>query len=196
VPPELYALPRRVPRPDRRGPPTCCDASLPACHGRRTCPPGPIRGGVCCLRGACTPSASATSAGSKRDPPCRGRGPPCGLQEARSTLRPSCAPCVPPRLRHGRKTRYGWGARPDPTGTCPLQETPSLSWRENAGPQPLPEAGATQARTLEAVACRPGLGWDTRPRCAVPFRPPQVLAIVPSDAHAVSEGMPPFPPAA
>ena len=30
------------------------------------------------------------------------------------------------RLRHGRKTRYGWVARPYPTGTFTLQETPSL----------------------------------------------------------------------
>ena len=30
------------------------------------------------------------------------------------------------RLRHGRKTRYGWVARPYPTGTFTLQETPSF----------------------------------------------------------------------
>jgi len=30
----------------------------------------------------------------------------------------------------------------------------SCSWGLNAAPQPLPEAGATQERTLEAVGCR------------------------------------------
>src|SRR5262245_34372470 len=71
----------------------------------------------------------------------RVRGHPCGLQDSLSTLRPSCSPRVPPRLRHGRKTRYGWVARPYPTGTCTLQETPSFSWRENATPELLPGAG-------------------------------------------------------
>jgi hypothetical protein len=45
-------------------------------------------------------------------------------------------------------------ATPYPTGTFTLQETPSFSWRDNAAPQLLPEAGATQERTLEAVSCR------------------------------------------
>src|SRR5262245_11539205 len=83
----------------------------------------------------------------------RVRGHPCGLQDTLSTLRPSCSPRVPPRPRHGRKTRYGWVASPYPTGTFTLQETPSFSWRENARRQPLPEAGARHERTLEAV------GW-------------------------------------
>src|SRR5437867_7437233 len=48
-----------------------------------------------------------------------------------------CSPRVPPRLRHGGKTRYGWVANPYPTGTFTLQETPSLSWREHAWQQPL-----------------------------------------------------------
>src|SRR5499426_1681780 len=94
---------------------------------------------------------------SKLYQPFRRRGHPCGLQETLSTLRPSCSPRVPSRLRHGRKTRYGWVATPYPTGTFTLLETPSLSWRENAAPQLLPEAGAQ--RTLEAVSCTPSLGW-------------------------------------
>src|SRR5215472_18449174 len=72
----------------------------------------------------------------------RVRGHPCGLQDTLSTLRPSCSSCVPPRLRHGRKTRYGWVASPYPTGTFTLPETPSLSWRDNAWPELLPEANA------------------------------------------------------
>src|SRR6266571_6963732 len=88
----------------------------------------------------------------------RVRGHPYGLQDTLSTLRPSCSSCVRPRLRHGRKTRYGWVARPYPTRTFTLQETPSLSWRDNAAPQPLPEAGARHERTLEAVGCRRWFG--------------------------------------
>ena len=64
-----------------------------------------------------------------------------GLQGARSPLRPpgyavDASPllfAVSPRLRHGRKTRYGWMAHPYPTGTFTLPETPSLPWRDNAG---------------------------------------------------------------
>src|SRR5215813_661896 len=95
----------------------------------------------------------------------RVRGHPCGLQDTLSTLRPSCSPRVPPRLRHGRKTRYGWVASPYPTKTFTLQETPSLSWRDNAGPQP--HRGAVPRNTyhgrtaLPGVGCRPwfGAGW-------------------------------------
>ena len=72
----------------------------------------------------------------------RGRGSPCGLQDALSTLRPSCSPLS--RLRHGRKTRYGWVAHPYPTRTFTLPETPSLSWRENATLQARGIAGARQ----------------------------------------------------
>ncbi len=46
----------------------------------------------------------------------RGRSSPYGLQDTLSTPRPFCSPCSKPRLRPGRKTRYGWVARPDPTG--------------------------------------------------------------------------------
>src|SRR4029434_4022077 len=56
------------------------------------------------------------------------------LQGARSPLRPTgfavyASPilfAVSPRLRHGRKTRYGWMATPYPTGTFTLPETPSF----------------------------------------------------------------------
>ena len=62
------------------------------------------------------------------------------------------------RLRHGRKTRYGWVATPYPTRTFTLQETPSFSWRDNARPELRLEAGARHERTLEAVSSRPWLG--------------------------------------
>src|SRR5215470_7192422 len=97
-----------------------------------------------CLRCALKPSASATSTFSKLYQHFRVRGHPCGLQDALSTLRPSCSPRLQPRLRHGRKTRYGWVASPYPTGTFTLPETPSLSWRDNAAAQLLPKAGATE----------------------------------------------------
>ena len=56
------------------------------------------------------------------------------LQGARSPLRPpgyavDASPIlftVSPRLRHGRKTRYGWMTTPDPTETFTLPETPSF----------------------------------------------------------------------
>src|SRR5262249_12579620 len=97
---------------------------------------------------------------SKLYQPFRVRGHPCGLQDSLSTLRPSCSPRVPPRLRHGRKTRYGWVARPYPTGTCTLQETPSFSWRENAGHQAREIAAARHERRLFPVACMPSLGQE------------------------------------
>ncbi len=59
----------------------------------------------------------------------RRRGPPCGLQNSLSTLQLSCSPKTS-RLRHRRKTRYGWVATPFPTGTLTLQDKPSFAWRE------------------------------------------------------------------
>jgi hypothetical protein len=47
-------------------------------------------------------------------------------------------------------------ARPYPTGTFTLQETPSFSWRENIGRQARREAEAK--RKLYAVACTPMFG--------------------------------------
>src|SRR2546428_4038526 len=100
----------------------------------------------------------------------RVRGHPYGLQDALSTLRPSCSPQASLRLRHGRKTRYGWVASPYPTGTFTLQETPSLSWRDNARPQARERARAKHERRLFPVACRPllGVGSGTGHRLAAP----------------------------
>ena len=131
------------------------DVSLPACHGLRT--PADLHNlaksvALMLPSGALKPSASAMAM-SKLYQHFRVRGHPYGLQDTLSTLRPSCSSCVPPQLRHGRKTRYGWVASPYPTRTFTLQETPSFSWRDNAAPQSRPEAGAQ--RTLEGVGCRP-----------------------------------------
>jgi hypothetical protein len=63
-PQELETLHRRVPRQERLGPPTCCDVSLPACHGLRTPADLPLLArpdGHVWPAGACKPSASATS---------------------------------------------------------------------------------------------------------------------------------------
>jgi hypothetical protein len=101
------------------GLPTFFDVSLPAGHGLRTPADLPILAdadGLVLPSGACKPSASALAM-SKLYPHVRGRGHPYGLQDALSTLRPSCSPGSGPRLRHGRQTRYGWVANPDPTGT-------------------------------------------------------------------------------
>src|SRR5712671_5076925 len=126
-------------------------------------PPPPRHvGGLMLPSGALKPSASAIAM-SKLYQHFRVRGHPYGLQDALSTLRPSCAPGSRPRRRHGRKTRYGWVARPSPTGTFTPQETPSLSWRDNAGPQAPPMAGARNERRLLAVACRPMLGAAPAP---------------------------------
>jgi hypothetical protein len=79
---------------------------------------------------------------SQRSQHCRGRGHPDGLQDARSTLRPSGSPQVAVRLRPGRTTRYGWGASPSPTRPFTWPETPSVAWRDNARAQPRLEAAA------------------------------------------------------
>ena len=128
VPQELETLSRRFPRQERLGLPTCFDGSLPACRGLRTPADLPLLAttdGRVLPSGALKPSASAIAM-SKLYQHFRGRGSPCGLQDTLSTLRPSCSPGSRPRLRHGRKTRYGWVASPYPTGTCTLQETPSF----------------------------------------------------------------------
>jgi hypothetical protein len=134
------------------GLPKFFDISLPACRGLRTPADRPLLAkadGLVLPSGALKPSASATS---------RFEAVPA-LQGARSPLRPTgysvyASPilfAVSPRLRHGRKTQYGWMAHPYPTGTFTLQETPSLSWRENARGEPRPMAGVTQERTLLGV---------------------------------------------
>jgi hypothetical protein len=113
---------------ERWGPPKGFDASLPACHGLRTPAALPLLAnpdGRVWPSGAFKPSASAIAM-SQLYQHFRGRGSPCGLQATLSTLRPSCSRGSSPRLRHGRKTRYGWVARPYPTGTFTLQETPSF----------------------------------------------------------------------
>jgi hypothetical protein len=162
-------------RQERLGPPQCCHVSLPACHGLRTpadLPPLANTGGLG------LPAGCGHTLGVRNKRPCAAVP---ALQGTRLPLRPpgyagDASPilfAVSPRLRHGRKTRYGWVATPSPTGTFTLQETPSLSWRKNAGAQPLPEAGATQERTLEAVRCSAwfGVAWGQRLALAPTSRP-------------------------
>ena len=139
---------------ERLGLPKFFDVSLPACHGLRT--PADLHNlatsvALMLPSGALKPSASAIAM-SKLYQHFRVRGHPYGLQDALSTLRPSCSPQASLRLRHGRKTRYGWVASPYPTGTFTLQETPSLSWRDNAGPQPRLAAAARHERRLAGAA--------------------------------------------
>ena len=123
------------------------DVSLPACHGLRT--PADLHNlatsvALMLPSGALKPSASAIAM-SKLYQHFRVRGHPYGLQDALSTLRPSCSPQASLRLRHGRKTRYGWVASPYPTGTFTLQDTPSFSWRDNGKAQ---RRGLTHPRLL------------------------------------------------
>ena len=101
-----------------------------ACGLRRTFTPSPIRVLSCCLRCTLKPSASATSLSRS----CT------STSGCASPLRPTgCSVYASPvlfaafrRLRHRRKTRYGWVASPYPTGTFTPQEAPSLSRRDNA----------------------------------------------------------------
>jgi hypothetical protein len=117
------------PQPVPMGPPTCGGVSRPA--GRGLGPPVALRSrATAAARG--WPAVRVTTLGVRhtrlatRYQPFRGRGPPDGLQDARSTLRPSCASWSSRRRRPGRQTRDGWVARPDPTGTLTRHETPSF----------------------------------------------------------------------
>jgi hypothetical protein len=170
---------------ERLGLPKFFDASLPACHGLRT--PADLHNlaksvALMLPSGALKPSASAIAM-SKLYQHFRVRGHPYGLQDALSTLRPSCSPQASLRLRHGRKTRYGWVASPYPTGTFTLQETPSLSWRDNARCQARQAAGARHERRLFAVACTPWFGGvlvDT------PWLEHSAAQVSPSRGHGVA----------
>ncbi len=95
---------------ERLGPPTCFDVSLPACHGLRT--PADLHlladTAVRVLpSGAFKPSASALAM-SKLYQHFRVRGPPCGLQDTLSTLRPSCSPCPHGSAMDARLDTGGW----------------------------------------------------------------------------------------
>jgi hypothetical protein len=142
---------------ERLGPPTCFDASLPACHDLWTPADLPI---LAMTDALVLPSVCVQTLGVRNK---RHFEAVPALQGTRLPLRPtgysvdasSLLFTVSPRLRHGRKTRYGWVATPYPTGTFTLQETPSFSWRSNAGAHLRLAAGARHERTLEAVACTP-----------------------------------------
>jgi hypothetical protein len=114
------------------GLPGFSSVSLPACHGLWT--PADLR--VLAKSDASVlPSVYVKTLGvrnmliSKLYQHFRAHGRPYGLQDSLSTLRPACSPL--PRLRHGRKTRYGWVANPCPTGTCTPQDTPGFARRDN-----------------------------------------------------------------
>jgi len=101
-----------------------------ACGLRRIFTSLPFSDDVVLPSGPLRPSASATTPISKLYQHFRERGFPYGLQDSLSTLHLSCSPQLS-RLRHRRKTRYGWVASPFPTGTFTLQDTPSFAWRDN-----------------------------------------------------------------
>jgi hypothetical protein len=152
------------------GPPPFFDASLPACHGLWTPADLPLLAkadGRVLPSGAFIPSASATRAFSKLFPPFRVCGHPYGLQDALSTLRPSCSPCLGPRLRHGRQTRYGRAASPYPTGTFTLSETPSLLGARTPG----------MSRALLRVGSMPWFGSHAHCRPPLPTTYPPLLPL-------------------
>ena len=143
---------------ERLGPPTFFDASLPACHGLRT--PADLhilaKTDALVLPSVCVKTLGVRNKRLFEAVPA--------LQGARSPLRPTgyavyASPilfAVSPRLRHGRKTRYGWMATPYPTGTFTLPETPSFSWRDNARASAALGSGSAAGAVLEAVG-RKGL---------------------------------------
>ena len=122
-------------RQEPLGLPKFFDASLPACHGLWTPADLPI---LALTDDLVLPSVTVNTLGIRNNPFFEAVP---ALQEARSSLRPAgfsayASPVLFAdslcRLRHRRKTRYGWVASPYPTGTFTLQDTPSLSWRDNA----------------------------------------------------------------
>ena len=147
-------------RQELLGPPKFFNVSLPACHGLRTPADLPTLANT---GGLVLPSVCVQTLGVRNK---RHFEAVPALQGTRLPLRPTgysvdASPIlftVSPRLRHGRKTRYGWVANPYPTGTFTLQETPSLSWRKNARPELLGAAGARHERTLFPVSSRPLFG--------------------------------------
>ena len=95
---------------ERLGLPKFFDASLPACHGLRT--PADLHNlaksvALVLPSGALKPSASAIAM-SKLYQHFRVRGHPCGLQDTRSTLRPSCSPCLHDSAMDARRDTGGW----------------------------------------------------------------------------------------
>ena len=114
------------------GLPEFSNASLPACHGLRT--PADLH--TLAFPGALVlPSVHVKTLGV-RNYSFRSCTSTSGCA---SPLRPTgCSVYASPvlftafqRLRHRRKTRYGWVASPYPTGTSTPQEAPSLSRRDN-----------------------------------------------------------------
>ena len=134
---------------ERLGLPKFFDVSLPACHGLRT--PADLHNLAKSVArmlpsGALKPSASAIAM-SKLYQHFRVRGHPCGLQDALSTLRPSCSPLyltTPPWTQDSIRV----GGYPLPDRDFHPARDAKLAWRDNAG---------HQAR-LAAVACMPLFG--------------------------------------
>ena len=111
------------------GLPKFFDGSLPACHGLRTPADLSI---LAFTDGLVLPSVCVKTLGSRNK---RLFEAVPALQGTRLPLRPTgCSvyassilfTASSSRLRHGRKTRYGWVANPYPTGTFTLPETPSF----------------------------------------------------------------------
>jgi hypothetical protein len=119
-----------------------------ACGLRRTCSASPQRRRWCGLRCAFTPAASATSCSRSGPSAAGGAVTPLACRMRCRRVAPRGRRVPPPR-RQGRQTRDGWVARPDPPGTFTREDTPSVSWRENA---PRSAAGATPPPTSDLAA--------------------------------------------
>ena len=147
------------------GLPEFSDVSLPACHGLWT--PADLHT-LAFLDASVLPSVYVKTLGVRNH-----SSRSCTSTSGRaSPLRPTgfsvyASPVLFTafrRLRHGRKTRYGWVASPYPTGTFTPQEAPSLSRRDNVQAQP-PRVSAVgcSAQLACLYGCAADLGEATSP---------------------------------
>ena len=111
------------------GPPKFLSASLPACHGLWTPADLPI---LALSDGLVLPSADVKPLGV-RNYSFRSCSSTSGCAVTPAAYRILCLRFIHllfaallALLRNGRKTRYGWLAKPYPTGTFTLQDTPSF----------------------------------------------------------------------
>jgi hypothetical protein len=154
-----YAAPSH--RQEPLGPPKFLCASLPACHGLWT--PADLSTlallGVLVLPSAdVKPSASATTAFRS----CTGTS---GRAVTPTAYRILClrfaqilfvvSPSLLSPLSTGRKTRYGWLAKPYPAGTFTLQETPSFLGAKRLTAYRCQVQGAESQATLTGLARLP-----------------------------------------
>jgi len=160
VPPARSPILRGFHSQEPLGPPTFCDASLPACHGLWTPADLPI---LATADGLVLPSVCVKTLGIRKShveavPALQGtRLPlrPIGFSVyASSILFAMIKTTTPPWTQDS--IRVGGSPLPD-RDFHPARDA-KLSWRDNAGRQARRAVGARHERTLAAVACTLWLG--------------------------------------